>query len=148
MATYTARIPTVEYGYIEVVSDNYNDFVEAATNAQDSVETVFGKAVPTPVAPNISHDQAVQNLQDGGLVGQPEPPVQQQATDRWGNPIIGIDPVSGEQVLYRSEGKYGPCVSAGKVYGPLKDWDKNKIPTLDQAVNSLNWKRKKMAGEA
>lgn len=151
MATYTARIPTVDYGYIEVTSEEEDDFLTACVRVLGEVESIFGKKP-------VTYDQAVKNVQEGfkpapaGSVGE-QALADAHQQDRWGNPILGKDPVSGEEIIYSSDGKYGPKVRAGKLYGSLpKGWDKSTVPTLDQAVKALNdrreWDRKKAAEAA
>lgn len=58
---FTARIPTVEYGYIEVESDSFAEFTEALVSAQDT-QGNFAAAQPDVM------DQAITNLQNAGLV--------------------------------------------------------------------------------
>lgn len=56
---YTVRIPTVQYGYVEVEADDWAGLVEGAVNVQDGGAGLYGDAT----------DQAVQNLQAAGVVG-------------------------------------------------------------------------------
>lgn len=51
---FMERIPTVDYGYVEVEADAFAEFTEASAAAHDHMSSVV-------------ESQAVQRLQDGGL---------------------------------------------------------------------------------
>lgn len=54
---YLGRIPTVDYGYVEIKASDWNEFVEGYVNVNDQI--VPEKADAT--------DQAIKNLQNGGV---------------------------------------------------------------------------------
>lgn len=56
---FMERIPTVDYGYVEVESDEFAEFTEASASAHDHMTSVV-------------ESSAVKALQNGGLV-QPNP---------------------------------------------------------------------------
>lgn len=150
MATkITARIPSVQYGYIEVETDDTAEFAEAFAFATDFVSEWVG-------APAVDHTPAAVNaLQQGGILppglsntlpanaplavqAAADAPVRQ---NKYGDYILGVDPVSGQEITYSPKGKYGPFVKADIFGNAPKGWPIEVVPTLDKAVDWLASKR-------
>lgn len=73
MLKFSARIPTVEYGYFEVESDNYDEFVQGVALATDAAGQLAG---PPPAPPQQQPQQ-----QPGQL-----PQVNGQGAPQWAAP--------------------------------------------------------------
>lgn len=87
---YEATIPTVQYGNVKVRGNDYNEWVNAVAQASDFGERELAGGRGRKEDPGVSYNQAVQNLQQGGLIPAPglsseapagyqAPQVQQQA---------------------------------------------------------------------
>lgn len=74
MLKYSARIPTVEYGYFEVESDTFDEFVQGVVNAQ-AAAVDYLTPPPAPAAPQQQPQQSYQQpAQLPQVNGQGAPP--------------------------------------------------------------------------
>lgn len=139
------RIPTVDYGYVEIEADNFQEFVELDASVRDHV---FGEVAGAT-------DTAVQNLQNGGvaqtgLAGAGRPQWQNNGggnnagNSGGGNQkykVLGNDPFTGAEVKIEFEGKFGPYVKDGQTNANVPKGKDPQSVTLQDACGYLAARR-------
>lgn len=139
------RIPTVDYGYVEIEADNFQEFVELDASVRDHV---FGEVAGAT-------DTAVQNLQNGGvaqtgLAGAGRPSWQNNQNNNQqsggGNSnakyaTLGTDPLTGREVKIEFEGKFGPYVKDGQTNANVPKGKDPHSVTLQDAAGYLAARR-------
>lgn len=151
----TGRFPTVDYGYVEIESDDFTEYVELEAAVVDHLSNGAGY---TPGAT----EQAQQNLQDAGvtqsgLQGAGRPSWQQnrqQGGSGNGNAgnnnggggakykKLGTDPLTGREITIEYESRFGkPYVKDGQDTANLPDGVDKYSVTVQDAAGYLAAKR-------
>ena len=150
MSQFLVRIPTVEYGYVEVTSGSFEEFQVDAALALDWVDGVMGDPV------DGATEEAVKNLADGGVRTElpgTKPRWQQgrgTATSGGGGAKykkLGADPLTGREITVEFEGKYGPFVKDGQDNQSLDKGEDPATVTLQRAAELLANRRAYLASK-
>lgn len=148
---FKQRFVTGEFEFAEVEADTFAEFVEATVNVADHLGHDKSATRVDPTS------QAIQNLQEGGLVPSQapglantppaqqyqQPAAQQQAqptTNQYGDIILGTDPVSGKEITHQLTGKFGKPTVKADIFANVPPWHKGPV-TIDHAVKFLADKR-------